>query len=99
MSKVLLERSLYNNLLIYFGIQDTDTADTDIDDDDDLTDLYYRIRDQLAIKQQTQVAREAYTKYKKADSANERERGRQKYLEARGIPHGSRWSADYEAQR
>lgn len=95
MAKIQIERSLYDDLIVFFGL----TEDDDDLTEDEANELYNKIRDALQIKQQAQEARSAYRQYRIATSARDREAGRQAYLDARGMPSGVRWSKEYEQNK
>ena len=59
-----------------------------------LLDLYEdekEIRTGLEQKLKAMSDRQLYSKYKTAESENEREEARQQYLDSRGVPEDYRW--------
>lgn len=87
MSKIQIDKELFEDLLIYFDLQEQE----DLTEDEQI-DLYYKIRRQLQEKQDKIQQREAYTQYRRAETATEREEGRQAYLDAKGVSESYRWS-------
>lgn len=54
-------------------------------------ELRNRVIDGLADKTEKIINRELYSQYKSAQTEEERERARQKYLDSKGIPESFRW--------
>lgn len=76
--QIQIPRSLFNELLIYFG-------------GDHSLDREKRIKSLIDTKINAMVRREYYTQYKTAMSDADKERARQNYLDAAGIPEDFRW--------
>lgn len=62
-------------------------------------DDYQAIRNVLSDKLDALVRRETYTVYKTAESPEEREKARRKYLDMVGMRESYRWSEEYEQER
>lgn len=62
-------------------------------------DDYQAIRSVLENKLDAMVRRETYTAYKTAESSEEREKARQKYLDMVGMRESYRWSEEHERER
>lgn len=58
---------------------------------DELDQLHREIRQAVEVKLDAMAARNLYTRSKTAPTAEEREKARQDYLDARGIPKDFRW--------
>jgi len=90
MKKVQIDEAVYLDLISYF---------LDEIPEDEATDAFFRIQAALKVKEEARQAREAYTRYKTAETTEGREEGRQQYLEAKGVPGAFRWTEDYERKR
>ena len=77
-SQISIPKSLFNELLLYFG-------------GDRTAERERRIKAAMDSKIDRMVAHEYYTNYKTAASPEERERARQAYLDSVGIPQSFRW--------
>ena len=94
MSKMIqIDTSLYEDLCSFFELRADELSD------DERADLWFRIQAQLQLKDQKLLAREAYTQYKTAQGSQEREKGRQAYLDTKGISKSHRWSLEYDNTR
>lgn len=76
--KIQINKSLYNEILCYFG-------------GDNSADRERRIRDGINEDLDARIRRDYYTQYKTAPTDEQKEKARQQYLEARGIPKSFRW--------
>ncbi len=76
--QIQIPRTLFNEILIYFG-------------GDKTTDRELRIRDGIDKKIDAAVRHDYYSEYKTAPTAEQREKARQNYLDAAGIPQSFRW--------
>ena len=74
---VLISNELFMNLIRYHLL--------------DFTENEAEIRRDLERKLNAMSDRELYKKYKTAETEEEREEARQKYLDSRGIPESFRW--------
>lgn len=61
-------------------------------------ELYGSIRVDIEHKIDALIKHQLYTDYKQAENDEDRERARQKYLEAVGIQENFRWSAEHDKQ-
>lgn len=77
--KVQINKSLYNEMILYF-LNGEKTPDRE-----------RRIRDGIDADINARIRRDYYTKYKTAPSEEAREKARQSYLDAKGIPESFRW--------
>lgn len=75
--RVMISQKLFIDLLSYFEFEEYDK--------------YPEIRKALNEKLDLLVMHENYTKYKTADTEEEREKARQEYLDAKGIHPSFRW--------
>lgn len=88
MSKsVNIPQELFFELIRYFYLEDVSES------------RYKAIREALELKLDNLVKHELYTTYKTAESPQEREEARQKYLDTVGIRDSFRWSAEYDRAR
>lgn len=91
--KIQIDMDTFTGLCRFFGLTDEDLSD------DDRSELYDQLHAELRDKLESVVKREAYTRYKTAQSAQEREAGRQDFLDAAGVPDSYRWSREFEDNR
>lgn len=77
-AKVQIDKTLYNEILQYFG-------------GDKSPDRERRIRAGIDADIDARIRREYFTQYKTAPSAEQRAEARQKYLDMAGIPRDFRW--------
>lgn len=77
MSNVSISEELFFDLIRYFML----------DSEEDVESIRERLNDKL----DRLAIREAYTNYKTAADAIEKEAARKKYLEIKGIPEDYRW--------
>ena len=77
--KVQINKTLYNEIIQYFG-------------GDKSPERERRIRAGIDADIDARIRREYYTQYKTAPSAEQRAEARQKYLDMAGIPASFRWS-------
>lgn len=77
--KVQINKTLYNDILRYFlyGQQNTEIS--------------RRIHDGIEKDIDARIRREYYSQYKSAPTEHEREKARQAYLDAVGVPEDFRW--------
>lgn len=73
MASVQIDKDLFDQILDFFLGDSSTEADAEL------------IREQLAIKLDKLIARQLFTIYKTAPTAEERERARKQYLDERGI--------------
>lgn len=85
MKKIQITQELFVKMLKYFYSEELELAD------DELTELYYDIKNGVDKKMDAISRRGYYTKYKTADTDAAREKARQKYLDAAGMHKDFRW--------
>ena len=67
--------------------------------EDSSPELHRTIRIDVEHKIDALMRHQYYTDYKQADSDQEREKARQKYLDAAGIQESFRWDQDWDNNR
>lgn len=82
MKQIQIDEGLFWDITRYIIM--TDKGETD-------EELKQRVIDGLLDKLKRIADRELYTAYKTAQTAEEREQARQKYLDSKGIPKDFRW--------
>lgn len=85
MKKIQIEEKLFVQMVKYFY------GDELVFDDCELNELYYDIKNGIDRKLDAVSKRDYYTKYKTAETQEERERARQKYLDEVGMHKDFRW--------
>lgn len=85
MKKIQITQELFVKMLKYFYSDELELAD------DELTKLYYDIKNGIDKKMDAISRRSYYTEYKTADTDAEREKARQKYLDVVGMHKDFRW--------
>lgn len=83
MGNVLIPESLFKQIVQYHLSDDLEEWE--------LIELQGSIRFGLQMKLEAMERRQSYTKYKTAGTEQEREEGRQQYLDQRGVPDSFRW--------
>ena len=84
MKKVQIPQELLIKLIRYFFCDELEL-------EEDLAELEREIKSDIQKKLGKIAMRSFYTTYKTADTEEEREKARKKYLDERGVPESFRW--------
>ena len=84
MKKVQIPQELLLKLIRYFFCDELEL-------EEDLAELEREIKSDIQKKLDKIAMRSYYTTYKTADTEEEREKARKKYLDERGVPESFRW--------
>lgn len=85
MKKIQITQELFVEMVKYFYSNELELAD------DELTELFYDIKNGIDKKMDAISRRSYYTEYKTADTDAAREKARKKYLDAVGMYRDFRW--------
>lgn len=85
MKNIQIKQELFIKLIQYFYSEEIGY------DNEELFDLEREIKSGLQKKLDKISMRSYYTKYKTAETEQEREEARKKYLDERGVPESFRW--------
>ena len=86
MKNVQISKELFINLIKYHFSDDLECFS-----DDELYDMHRNIKKELQKKLDRITMRSYYTKYKTAETEQEREEARKKYLDEKGVPESFQW--------
>ena len=85
MKNIQIKQELFIKLIQYFYSEEIGH------DNEELFDLEHEIKSELQKKLDKVSMRSYYTAYKTAQTEQEREEARKKYLDERGVPESYRW--------
>ena len=85
MKKIQIKQDLFIKLIQYFHSDEIGY------DNEEIFDLHREIKSELQKKMDKISMRSYYTKYKTAETEQQREAARKKYLDERGVPENFRW--------
>lgn len=85
MKQIQISEELFINLIKYHFSDEIGY------DDEEIFDLAREIKSGLQQKMDKISMRSCYTKYKTAETEQERETARKQYLDERGVPESFRW--------
>ena len=85
MKNIQIKLELFIKLIQYFYSEEIGY------DNEELFDLEREIKSELQKKLDKVSMRSYYTKYKTAETEQEREEARKKYLDEKGVPESVRW--------
>ena len=85
MKNIQIKQELFIKLIQYFHSEEIGY------DNEELFDLEHEIKSELQKKLDKVSMRSYYTAYKTAQTEQEREEARKKYLDERGVPESYRW--------
>lgn len=85
MKNIQITEELFVKLFKYFYSDEIGYGD------DEIFDLHREIKSELQKKMDKILMWSYYTKYKTAETEQEREEARKKYLDERGVPGSFRW--------
>ena len=85
MKQLQISEALFLKMIKYFYSEEIGF------DDEGIFDLEREIKKELQRKLDRITMRSYYTKYKTAETEQEREEARKKYLDEKGVPESFRW--------
>lgn len=85
MKQLQISESLFVKMIKYFYSEEIGF------DYEEIFDLEREIKKELQMKLDRITMRSYYTKYKTAETEQEREEARKKYLDEKGVPESFRW--------
>ena len=85
MKQLQISEALFVKMIKYFYSEEIGF------DNEEIFDLEREIKKELQMKLDRITMRSYYTKYKTAETEQEREEARKKYLDEKGVPKNFRW--------
>ena len=85
MKQLQISEALFVKMIKYFYSEEIGF------DNEEIFDLEREIKKELQMKLDRITMRSYYTKYKTAETEQEREEARKKYLDEKGVPTSFRW--------
>ena len=85
MKQLQISEALFVKMIKYFYNEEIGF------DNEEIFDLEREIKKELQMKLDRITMRSYYTKYKTAETEQEREEARKKYLDEKGVPKSFRW--------
>ena len=85
MKQLQISEALFVKMIKYFYSEEIGF------DNEEIFDLEREIKKELQMKLDRITMRSYYTKYKTAETEQEREEARNKYLDEKGVPKSFRW--------
>ena len=85
MKQLQISEALFVKIIQYFYSEEIGF------DDEEIFGLEHEIKKELQMKLDRITMRSYYTKYKTAETEQEREEARKKYLDEKGVPESFRW--------